>query len=269
MKAKVLDKQGNEKQKVDLPEAFSKRIREDIVAKVIEAKRQEQPYAPSPVAGRQHVAKGKLRHRKDVWRAQPGRGISRVPRKILSQRGSQFNWEAAEIPHARGGIRAHPPKVASMLKKKKVNKKEVKTALESAISATADKKTISKKYARLEEGQIKEVPFVVDSEIQNLKAKDMLESLKKVLGEGIFEVAIQKKSVRSGKGKRRGRKYKSNAGLLMVTGKDEKLKTTAFDVVPVNELKINDLAKEGPGRLTVYTEQAIKELNESKGESSK
>lgn len=265
-KTKVLDKQGKEKEKIDLPEAFSKKIREDIVAKVVEARRQEQPYGPSPVAGRQHVAKGKLRHRKDVWRAQPGRGISRVPRKILSQRGSQFNWEAAEIPHARGGVRAHPPKMASMFKKKKVNKKEVKTALESALSATADKKTISKKYSTIEESQIKEVPIVVESEISSLKTKEMLESLKNILGEDVFQNAIQRKSMRSGKGKRRGRKYKSNAGLLMVTGKNEKLKTTAFDVVTINEVQINDLAKEGLGRLTVYTEQAIKELNQIKKE---
>ena len=68
--------------------------------------------------------------------------------------------------------------------------------------------------------------------------------------------------MRSGKGKSRGRKYKINAGVLIVTGKDENLKTTAFTVKAVQNLGISDLASGGPGRLTIYTEQAIKELGE-------
>ena len=62
----------------------------------------------------------------------------------------------------------------------------------------------------------------------------------------------------------RGRKYKTNAGLLIVVGKDEKLKANAFDVANVKNLSVNDLAKGGVGRLTVYTENAIKDLGEMK-----
>jgi len=36
---------------------------------------------------------------------------------------------------------------------------------------------------------------------------------------GLLNIDLQKKSVRAGKGKLRGRKYKSNAGLLLVVGK--------------------------------------------------
>ena len=68
------------------------------------------------------------------------------------------------------------------------------------------------------------------------------------------------KSIRKGIGKLRGRKYKSTAGMLLVIGNEEKLKITAFDVQKVNKLGINDLANGGVGRLTVYTEEAIKEL---------
>ena len=57
-----------------------------------------------------------------------------------------------------------------------------------------------------------------------LKKKDSFESIKKILGKDLFSLALQKKSTRSGKGKLRGRKYKSNAGMLLVLGKDEKLK---------------------------------------------
>ena len=50
-----------------------------------------------------------------------------------------------------------------------------------------------------------------------------LRSLKKILGD-LYDVAIQKKTIRAGIGKLRGRKYKHNAGLLLVIGKDEEKK---------------------------------------------
>ena len=48
----------------------------------------------------------------------------------------------------------------------------------------------------------------------------------------------------------------------MVIGEKEKLKTNAFDVKDVKSLSVVDLAKGGAGRLTMYTENAIKELGE-------
>ena len=259
--AKKSDYNGKKVKSINLPICFSAKIREDIVAKVLEAKKTTQPYAPSLVAGKQHAAKGKIVHRRHVWRSGYGRGASRVPRKIFSQKGSQFNWEAAEVPFARGGMRAHPPKILSMLNFRKINKKELKIAFESVLSSTANGKEIVKRYSSLEGRKIENAPFVVESKISTLKVKELLESLKKILGKDLFKLAIQKKEIRSGKGKRRGRKYKNNAGLLLVIGEKEKLKTTAFDVVPVNSLGITDLAAGGLGRLTIYTEESIKELN--------
>ena len=86
--------------------------------------------------------------------------------------------------------------------------------------------------------------------------------MKKILGENLFGIALKKKSVRAGKGKLRGRKYKANAGMLLVTGKDEKLKTNAFEIKGAKNISVSDLAKGGVGRLTVYTEMAIKDLEE-------
>jgi len=78
----------------------------------------------------------------------------------------------------------------------------------------------------------------------------------------LYDVALQKKSVRAGKGKARGRKYKKNAGVLIVIGKDETLRTTGVEVVQTSSLGVNDLAKGEAGRLTVYTENAVKELGD-------
>lgn len=261
MKANVLDINGKKKATIDLPSCFSAKLRADIIAKVLEAKKTKQPYAPSPVAGKQASASGILVHRRKVWKSQYGRGISRIPRKIMSRRGSQFNWVGATVPNTRGGRRAHPPKILSMINSLKINKKEMKLALISAISATANGKEVAKRYETLKNKNIENVPFVVESKLTSLKTKDLLSSLKKILGD-LFNLAVKKKTVRRGKGKLRGRKYKSTAGLLLVVGKEEKLKTTAFDVVNVKNLGVTDLAKGGSVRLTVYTENAIKELEE-------
>jgi len=80
MKTKILDIEGKEKGSIELPECFSENIREDIVSRVLEAKKTMQPYAPSPVAGKQHSARGKIIHRRHVWKSGYGRGASRVPR---------------------------------------------------------------------------------------------------------------------------------------------------------------------------------------------
>lgn len=260
MKTKILDINGKQGKEITLPKCFSAKVREDIVAKVVEIKKIKQPYAPSPVAGKQHSASGILIHQRKVWKSQYGRGISRIPRKIMTRKGSQFNWVGAEVSNTRGGRRPHPPKILSMINRLKVNKKEMTLALESALSATVIAKFVKKRYATLENVKIKDVGFVVESKLATLKAKELVSSLKKILGKDLFGLAVQKKSIRSGKGKLRGRKYKSNAGLLIVIGDKEKLKTTAFEVVSAKKLGVNELASGGVGRLTVYTEEAIRAL---------
>ncbi|RLG12355.1 50S ribosomal protein L4 [Candidatus Pacearchaeota archaeon] len=261
MKTSVLDLNGKEKETIDLPKCFSEKIREDLIAKVLEAKKIESPYSPSLKAGR-YSASGILIHRRHVWKSQYGRGISRIPRKIMSRRGSQFNWEGASIPSTKGGRRAHPPKGISRINTLKINKKEMKLAFKGALSATADKEKILKKYKSLEDLKIKNIPFVVDSKILSLKTKELISSIKKILGDNLFKIALRNKKIRSGKGKLRGRKYKTNAGLLIVLGEKEKLKAKAFEVANSKNLSILNLAKGGIGRLTIYTKQAIKEIGE-------
>ncbi len=264
MKTKIYTIEGKQGKEITLPSVFSALIREDLVMKILEAKKIQQPYAPSAVAGNQYSASGKLIHRRHVWKSQYGRGMSRIPRKTMSRRGTQFNWVGATVPSTRGGRRAHPPKAISMINTNKINKKELTIAIKSAISATANSKYLSKKYETLKNEKISNLPLIVESKFISLKTKDFISNLKKILGETLSKVAFKKKSIRAGIGKLRGRKHKSNAGLLIVIGKDEKLKTKQFDVVKVSQLGINNLAKGGLGRLTLYTENAIKDLGEKK-----
>lgn len=262
MKTDLINSKGEKTKQIDVPEFFSVNVREDLIQKIIETKKTTQPYGPNPLAGNQYSASGKLKHHRHVWKSQYGRGMSRVPRKQRSRRGSQFDWVGATVPNTRGGRRAHPPKVVSMFEAGKVNKKELRLAIMSALSATASKDWVVKRYSRLEEKDLKSLPMVVESKFVESKSKELLQGLKKLLGEKVFEVAVQKKSIRKGIGKLRGRKYKKTQGLLVVVGKDEKFKTTAFDVQSVKTLGLQDLAKGVPGRLTIYTEKAFQELKE-------
>ena len=258
MKSKIYLIDGKHGKEIEMPKEFSAQIREDILQKVLEAKKIIQPYGAFALAGKQKVASGIIIRRRHVWKSGYGHGSSRVPRKRLMRRGTQFNWVGAFAPGTVGGRKAHPPK--PKINDLKINKKEMKIAFVSALSATANSKIISKKYMRLSDKKI-HAPFVVESKFTELKTKKLLESLKKVLGE-IFEVAVKEKSIRAGRGKFRGRKYKSNAGMLFVVGKNEKLTTTKFDVTDAKNLNVNDLAKGSAGRIVVYTEQAIKDLGE-------
>jgi len=262
MKANILSIEGKKLKEVELPKAFSYKIREDIIAKILEAKKSQQPYSPNPLSGNKSSASGKIKHRRHVWKTHYGKGISRIPRKTMSRRGSQFIWTGATIPSAVGGRRAHPPKIPSMLNTKKVNKKELEIALKSAISATGNKKSILNRYESLNEGDLKTLPLIVEGKITSLKTKLLIDSLKKILGEKLFDLALKKKKVRAGKGKLRGRKYKKTLGLLIVTGKDEEIKGKTIESSDVKNLSVNDLAKGKEGRLALYTENAIKELNE-------
>ncbi len=246
MKAQVLDKTGKQKKEIELPKAFSATIRKDILSKVFEVERckRQHSYGAMPGAGAGYSASGILRHRRSVWKTTYGKGISRVPRKIFSRHGSSFNWQAATISSTRGGRRPHAPRSEKNLFKK-INKKEFLVALSSALAGT-----------------IYETKFIVfDSSILDIKTKDFAETMKKVFSN--LDKVFKRKSIRAGIGKLRGRKYRSTSGLLFVIGKTEKMKRKGISVVPVSELSVVDLApNKNPGRLTAYTEEAIKEISE-------
>lgn len=257
-KAFVLSVEGKPAREIAVPEFFSGNVREDIVQKCLEARKSKQPYAPFYLAGLQASASGQLKHARRKWKTAYGKGISRIPRKIMWRRGTQFFWIGATISGTRGGRKAHPPKIKSMLNKKKINKKELKIAFLSAIAATANADSIRKRYSSIRDEKIN-APFIIESKITGLKAKDFIEAMKKILG-NLYSIALQKKSVRAGKGKLRGRKYRRSAGMLLVTGDDENARLSGIDIKKAGELSIEDLAEGKPGRLAVYTEKAIEDL---------
>jgi large subunit ribosomal protein L4e len=251
-KVNVYSMDGTVKEKIDLPKIFDTPYRPDIIKKSFEVIRsnQRQPYGSDPLAGTRHA----------VASVGKGRGMSRVPR--LSQ-----GQAAALAPCVVGGRRAHPPKVERNWKEK-MNKKENKLARNSALAATADTEVVKKRGHRFDDKIT--LPIIVDDDFEKIKkTKEVIEVLEKI---GIYSDVLRSangKHVRAGKGKMRGRRYRTPKSLLIVSTKETIEKSSdnlsGVDIAKPHQLNIEHLAPGGiAGRLTIFTKSALTELGGAK-----
>lgn len=260
-KTHVLDIEGKKKHDITTV-LFEEPIREDIILKIVESEKTKQPYRPRRYAGMDRSASGSVLHTRHDWKTDRGKGMSRYPKKKMWRRGTQFAWEGAIVPSVKGGRRAHPPK--GIYHELKINKKEMKKALLSALSITSSEFHIKKKYSSLSNQKIDiKFPIIIEDKITQIKAKEFLQSMKKILGD-LYTISIPKKSTRAGIGKLRGRRYKKNAGILFVLGNEEKLNIKGIESIKAKDLTTSDLASNG-ARLTLYTEKSIKDLEKQFG----
>lgn len=256
MKIQVLDNEGKKAKEIET-KLFDEPVRDDIIFKVFEAEKIKCPYRPKLYAGMNRSASGKVQHKRHSWNTDRGRGMSRIPKKTMWRRGTQFSWVGAIVPSTIGGRRAHPPK--GYIRIKKINKKEYTKAMLSSLSYINSNEELNKKYDSLKDKKINlKLPLVVEDKLFSLKTKEILIALKKILGE-VYSVSLQKRVQRPGKGKLRGRKNKRNAGALIVIAKDEKIKLNGVDIIKAKDLTVSDLVN-GGARVTVFSENAIKEL---------
>jgi large subunit ribosomal protein L4e len=266
VKVNVYDIEGKRISEVELPRFFNLPYREDIISKVYETLKlkAKHPYGAYPLAGKERSASGKVRHARRRYRSHYGRGISRVPRKILLRRKPQgFYWVGAFAPGTRGGRAAHPPK--PLKRRIKINKKEKFLALLHALTAIANKKFVMNRYERLKNRKVDlTFPVIIDGLDKLKKTKEIKKALEKIFSE-IKDVIFREKKVRAGKGKMRGRRYKKSAGLLLVIAKNEipKYSTLGIEIVEASKLGVEHLAKGNkPARLTAFTLSGLKELSE-------
>jgi len=149
---------------------------------------------------------------------------------------------------------------------KKINLKEKRKAIISAISATAIKELVEARGHRVE--NVPQIPLIIEDKFQKLSStKEVLDVFSKLgLNEDLERAKIKK--IRAGKGKMRGRRYKRRKSVLIVIGEDKGIKKAArnlpgVDVVRAKDLGAEDLAPGGhAGRLTLYTPSAIEQLEE-------
>ena len=253
-KAKVLDLSGNVLKEIALPHVFTEEYRPDLIKRAVLAMQSNrlQPKGTDLLAGRRTSA--------ESWG--PGRGAARVPRITDGRR-------AARAPQAVGGRRAHPPKTEKILTKK-INKKERRKAIKSAIAATINPERVRNRGHRFSD-EI-ELPIVIEDSFASLEKTSEVEELLKAIGVWDDVLRAKDRKVRAGKGKMRGRRYKSKKSILIVISheeeqtEDKKITTAAknlpgVDVSYAEELNAELLAPgTHPGRLTIWTESSLTKL---------
>lgn len=263
MKANVIDLQGNKKEEITLPKVFSEPLREDLIKRAVLAvwNNSRQSYGPEWLAGKRTSAHyhGYRRHRYTMM----NREMARLPR-LHGKTVPFLYFRAKFVPQATGGRTAHAP-LPEKVWKVKINDKERRKAIRSAIAATANKEIVKTHGHRVEK---LELPIIVEDNLQNLKkTKDVVQFLEKI---GLADELerISEKKIRAGKGKARGRKYKKKVGPLFVIADDKGVVRAArnipgTDVCNAKNLSADFLAPGAKaGRLTIFTKSAVEKLGE-------
>lgn len=265
MKINILDTQANQKGEIQLPKVFETTFRPDLIKRVVLAiqSHRRQPNGVDPLAGKRtsahyHGVRKGPHHMMNIETARMKRIHGGPP-------GLQLR--ARFVPQAVKGRVAHPPKVEKKWKQK-VNKKERILATKSAIAATIIKEIVIKRGHKINGINL---PIVIVDDIQNFtKTKQVKEFLEKI---GLKEELerTKNKKVRAGRGKSRGRKYKKKKSILFVVSEDKGI-SKAVKNIPGTDFSIvkninAELLAPGThaGRLTIWSESAIKKLGEIYG----
>ena len=245
MDLNIIDLSGNAKKKITTA-LFDEPYRPDLIKKAVLAAQanRQQPYGPHMYAGMRTSAEG--------WG--PGRGVSRVARLKNSSK-------SARIPQAVKGRQAHPPKPEAD-RTEKINDKERKKAIKSAIAATGNLELVQKRGHKFSA----QVPLVAVDELSALtKTKDVKSFMEAAHVWDDIERA-KDTTIRAGKGKLRGRRYKNTKSILIVTAEDKGIVKAARNIAGVDIVTFDQLNAEllapgtHAGRLTIFTESAIEKL---------
>jgi large subunit ribosomal protein L4e len=263
MKVPVYDLKGKETGKLKLPKQFETPIRKDLIRKAVVAgwKNKVQPYGSKTLAGR--TSSAVFRGTRRGYGHSYNWSVARLPRLML--RGGRRIGRVMNVPQAVGGPAAHPPK-SMRIWKLKLNDKERRLAIRSALAATVDKDTVASRGHKVPSAY----PFLLIEKFEELsKTKDVIAALE-ALGLSPELDRASKKKIRAGRGKSRGRRYKRAKGPLLVISKPGPIVKAAtnipgIDVVVANQLNAGLLAPGShPGRLTIFTKKAMERLEEEK-----
>ncbi len=254
VKRPVRDLEAQVVDEVELPEVFMTPVRPDVIrrAYLSSLTARIQPQGRDPMAG--------LRTSAESWGA--GHGVARVPR--VKGRGYPAASRGARANQAVGGVRIQAPR-ANKVVWERINRKERRLAIRSAIAATASVELVS---ARHRLGELDSVPVIVVDDLASLeKTRDFYEFLLKLgLEEELRRLKRRFRKIRAGRGKMRGRVRQRARGPLVVYHEDGGISRAArnvpgVDVVSVRNLGVIHLAPGGvPGRLTIWTVGAIEAL---------
>jgi len=244
-KVPVFDVNGNIVGEVTLPLLFNYPVRNDVIRRAFLSAftARLQPKGRDPLAGKRRVGESWGIHH----------GLARVPRLD--------NARAVLAPMTRGGRLAHPPKVEKRIYEE-VNKKERVMAIISALSATSEIDLIRKRGHVV---KVNNVPIIVNDEFENISLTS--EVRKSLISLGLWDDVVRAQEgvkIRAGRGKMRGRRYKTPKSFLAILSSNDVPAVRSLrnlpgvDVVSPNTLSILHLAPGGvPGRLTLITVKAL------------
>jgi len=242
------------KETVALPAQFETPYRPDVIKRAVLAvqSRGYQPHGVDELAGKRNTAKS--------W--QTGHGRSRMPR--IQGSGTGAANKAGFAPGTIGGRVAHPPESRKVIVER-INTKENRLAIRSAIAASANPEFVKARGHKID--NVPHIPLVVTDKLESLSTtKDTLEALTFLgLGDDL-DRARNGRSIRAGKGKMRGRKMKTPKSLLIIVGEDLGITKAARNLPGVDIAEVHGLNAEllapgtHPGRLVVWTKSAIDRL---------
>lgn len=258
MKADVYTLDGSAGKKVELPKQFEEEVRGEIIRRAVlsDESREYQPQGAYRLAGVETSTK--YRGRKGDFGSLKNKGQAMLPREV---RPEGLGGKVKRIPSAVKGRRAHPPKPEKKIVER-VNKKEYAKALRCAIAATADAGLV-KARGHAHEGA---VPIVFEDSLEKIeKTSKVLKALDAVVGKDL-ERAKNGRKARSGTRSRKAGTRCPRSALIVVAGGSilrAARNIAGVDVVAVEKLRVKDLAPgTHPGRLTVYTEAALRKIAE-------
>ena len=259
MKVSTFSISGTKESEIELPLIFSTPFRRDLISKSFTNLNSHkfQPQGRHPTAGMDVVARSND--------PPTGQGRSRIAKMRGGGGGRQ--GEAGGVASVKGGRQAHPPKAQKVIFKK-LNKKENKLALSSAIAATQSKEIIESRGHKIE--KLKTFPIVISDEIESVtKTKEALKILDSLhLMEDVNR--LKSRRPRTGKSALRGRGTKIGKSVLFVVSNSKKLSSACgsipgVDAQSAKNLSVLDLAPGGvPIRLVVYSKNALKEIEKIK-----
>ena len=249
MKVPVINLQNEKTGEVELPKVFGTPVRHDVIKKAVIALQSTrfQPQGRDPMAGKHTTAESRG----------TGFGIARVPRLKGSSRAA-FGVSIV------GGHAAFPPRSEKVIVKR-INKKEKRFAIRSGIAATAVKELVEKRGHKF---MSEHLPIVVSNEIQSLEKTKDVEALFIAIGVQDDVERADRRKVRAGRGKMRGRKHKKGIGPLIVVAEDNGIGYAARNLPGVEISSVAGLNAEllapgaHPGRLVIWTESAFSQIDE-------
>jgi large subunit ribosomal protein L4e len=256
MKAQVYSKDGKASGEVELPSQFSADVRPDLIARaaISDQTRRYQPKGNDPRAGMETSAR--YRGRKEDFGSGKNRGTAIRPREVLPKGRL---GKVRKIPSSVKGRRAHPPHVNKTIIER-MNRKEYRLALISAIAATAHSSFVQSRGHKVKVA----LPIVVDDSFESLsKTSEAHKALSAIIGDDLARCRDPK--LRTGVRKRKGGKRYPKSAIIAVADNAPVLRAArnipGIDAVPASSLTVEALAPGAKaGRLALYSKAALGQI---------